>query len=149
MADGLLTYTNVPFNSCCCYVIITSLIVSVLGLEALTFSPQVTCSVALNVNTRMSFWNVHWERGSERADSHQQSVLSHDYFGDRPLGLLRCGQGAQKVKSGAIIPLVPVFLYHSFFPPIYSIQQLQDWFGPLTAEHAKQNTQGPDLLRSK
>lgn len=99
VADGLLTFTEVPFNSCCCFVIITSLIVSVWGLEALTFSPRVTCSVALNANARMSFWNVRWERGSERADSHQRSVLSHDFFGVRPSGRLRCGQGARKVKS--------------------------------------------------
>lgn len=86
----------------------------------MTFSPPATCSVALNVNTRMSFWNVRWERGSERADFHQWSVLSHDFFGHRPPGLRRCGHGAQMdVKSGVIIPLVPVFLFHSFFPPIF------------------------------
>lgn len=125
VADWQLTCTEVSFNACC-YIIITSPIASVLGIGALTFSPHITCSVALNVKTRMSFWIVRWERGSAPVVSHRRSVLLHDILGGCPLGLLRCGQEAPKrnIRTDNLTP-------HYVPPNTFSVQQLLDCFGRL------------------
>lgn len=79
VADWRLTYTKVPFNSCCCYIIISSHVASVPRLGGLTFSTH-NMFICLNVKTRMSFSIVHQEHSSARVISHQPSVLLHDFW---------------------------------------------------------------------
>lgn len=123
MADWQLTCTKVSFNSCC-YIIITSLIASVQGLGALTFSSNVTCSVALNVKTRMSFWIVRWEHGSAHVVSHRRSVLLQWYLRRMSFGTFEMGRKLPNVTSGQII-LCAFVSFHSVSPPsTFAIQQL-------------------------